>query len=651
MKKSLWAALVTAGLLLSGGALGQVGDARILAARDALRSGDRDTLERLAAARDGHVLDPYVRYWLLTNKLARPESPPAAEIAEFLVNESGSQLAERLRGDWLRRLAKDGDWAGFAQAYPDLQAPDAELRCHARTARLMTGDSSVLSEVAAQWTELVDTPPACEPTLRGAVELGLVAEDDVWWRIRRQVEGRTPSAARPTLTWLPSAIPAIGEFDQAIRSPAQYLDRLPANFAVTRAGRELALAALARLARDDARGAYVRLLRLQDRLEAGERAYAYAVLGWQGALDQIPESNDWYRAAGDVPMSPQQRAWRVRSALRALDWPTVRSAIEALPAAERGLPEWTYWLGRALAAERKRIEADALYARIAGEPNLYGILAAEELGRPFAPPPAGDAATAEHLRQVDSDPGLQRALALYRLDMRTEGVREWNWALRGRDDGFAAAAARLALRHDIYDRAINTAERSSANANFELRYLTPYRDIVEPQVRNQGLDMSWVYGLMRQESRFVIPARSSVGAQGLMQVMPATGKWVANKIGLRGYQPGRLGDPETNVLLGTSYMRLILEGLDNHAVLASAGYNAGPGRARRWRDDKPLEGAIYAETIPFDETRDYVRKVMANTVIYAAMLEKRPQSLKARLGTIAPRTLDSAALDNEREPQ
>lgn len=647
MRKSLWAALMAAGMLLSGGALGQVGNGRILAARDALRVGDRNTLERLAGERDGHVLDAYVRYWLLTNKLARVDAPPATELATFLADEAGSQLAERLRGDWLRRLAKDGDWAGFSQLYPDLQAPDAELRCHARTARLMNGDRAVLAEVAAQWADLTDSPAACEPTLRAAVELGLVSEDDVWWRIRRQIEGRSPASARPTLTWLPSGLPAIGEFDQAIRSPAQYLDRLTANFAVSRAGRELALGALARLAREDARSAYVRLLRIQDRLDGNERAYAHSVLAWQAALDQLPEANTWFRAAGSVPMTAQQRAWRVRSALRALDWQAVREGIEAMPAPEREQADWTYWLGRALAAQRQAIEADALYARIAGEPTFYGILAAEELGRPFAPPPPGDAASAEHVRQAETDPGLQRALALFSLDMRTEGVREWNWSLRGRDDGFAAAAARLALKHDIYDRAINTAERSSANANFELRFLTPYRSIVEPQVRNQGLDMSWVYGLMRQESRFVVPARSSVGAQGLMQVMPATGKWVAGKIGLRDYHSSRLGDPATNVLLGTSYMRLILEGLDNHPVLASAGYNAGPGRARRWRDDKPLEGAIYAETIPFDETRDYVRKVMTNTVIYAAMLEKRPQSLKARLGTVTPRTLDDAAPPNE----
>jgi soluble lytic murein transglycosylase len=189
----------------------------------------------------------------------------------------------------------------------------------------------------------------------------------------------------------------------------------------------------------------------------------------------------------------------------------------------------------------------------------------------------------------------------------------------------------------MFDRAISAAERTDPRANFDLRFVTPFRELIEPQVRQQGLDIGWVYGVMRQESRFAAPARSSAGAQGLMQVMPATGKWVAGKIGLPNYHPRMLVDPGVNILLGTSYMRLIMEGLDSHPVLASAGYNAGPSRARLWRDSRPLEGAIYAETIPFDETRNYVKKVMTNAVIYAAIFESRPQSLKARLGTIAPR--------------
>ncbi|HJV25038.1 MAG TPA: transglycosylase SLT domain-containing protein [Aromatoleum sp.] len=638
MAKGLWAALAFALASLSPAAWAQLGDDRILAAREALRTGDRATLERLSSARDPHVLDPYVRYWRLYSLLARPEPAPAAELIEFLLYEPDSLLAERLRADWLRHMARDRDWSGFLQLYPDLREPDAELRCLQRNARLENGDMTVIAEVQDRWMELVDANSACETVFRTLALAGHITPDQLWWRIRRQTDSRNPAAARATLSWLPvSEAPALAEFERATKSPAAYLDKLPPNFSTTRIGREVALAALTRLAREDVAAARVRFDRIEERFAAEERSYLYAVLGHQGALQGSANASAWFRAAGKIPLSAEQRAWRVRAALRTEDWRGVQAAIEALPANEQALPEWTYWLGRAQAAQGRSAEAQAQFRRIAGQPNFYGLLAAEELGQTFAPPTRSGTVTADDIARAESDPGLRRALALYRLDMRTEGMREWSWALRGQDDGFLIAAARLAVRNEIYDRAINTAERTDPQANYDLRFLAPYRQIIEPQVRQQGLDLAWVYGLMRQESRFIVPARSSSGAQGLMQVMPTTGKWVAKKIGMSNYQANMLSDPDTNVLLGTSYMRLILEDLDSHPVLASAGYNAGPGRARRWREDRPLEGAIYAETIPFDETRDYVKKVMTNAVIYAAMFEARPQSLKARLGTIAPR--------------
>ncbi|ENO85014.1 lytic transglycosylase [Thauera linaloolentis 47Lol = DSM 12138] len=635
-------ALLAAGMLLSDVASAQVppdfGDGRIVAAREALRKGDRDTLERLALERSPHTLDAYVRYWQLANVLARPDTPPAHRLQAFLDEEAGNVLAERLRADWLRRLATDGDWARFAALYPGLRNPDRELRCTAWTARLMTGDGSALDEVAADWRTLDNAPAACDTVLRAAYASGKVDEDALWQRARRQADTRKPDDARLSWSWLPAEVaPAPADAEQALRSSSAWLDRLPANFAVTRSGRELVLAALTRIAWQDARLAHARLLQLQDRLGSEERGHIQAVIAMHAAIDQMPEAMAFYRALGNAELTPLQRAWRVRATLRAGDWAAVRTAIEAMPESERQQPEWTYWLGRAHAAAGRAGDAEALFTHIAAEPHFYGILAGEELGRPFTPPAANGLLPAARLDEAENDPGLRRALALYRLDMRTEAVREWIWALRERDEQFRLAAAHIALRNEIYDRAINTAELSNPRANYALRFLTPYRDLIEPQVHRQGLDLSWVYGLMRQESRFVVPARSSAGAQGLMQVMPATGKWVAGKIGLRGYHHGLLSDPGTNVLLGTSYMRLILDGLDNHPVLASAGYNAGPGRARRWRDDKPLEGAIYTETIPFDETRDYVKKVMANAIIYGAMLERQPQSLKTKLGVIGPR--------------
>ena len=214
-------------------------------------------------------------------------------------------------------------------------------------------------------------------------------------------------------------------------------------------------------------------------------------------------------------------------------------------------------------------------------------------------------------------------------------MREWLYAIRDFDDARLLAAAELALRAEVYDRAINTADRTKRLHNFALRYPVPFHQVFREYARSQGLDEAWVLGLVRQESRFIAEARSSAGAAGLMQVMPHTARHVARKIGMRNYRSRRVMEVETNVTLGTGYMKLVLDQL-GHPVIASAAYNAGPNRARRWRDaERPLEGAIFAETIPFGETRDYVKKVTANAVFYAAVLQNKLTPIKARLGIIA----------------
>jgi soluble lytic murein transglycosylase len=207
------------------------------------------------------------------------------------------------------------------------------------------------------------------------------------------------------------------------------------------------------------------------------------------------------------------------------------------------------------------------------------------------------------------------------------------FTIRGMDDAQLLAAAELALRAGIFDRAINTADRTTHQHNYKLRFLAPFKEVFDEHARSFGLEEAWVLGLVRQESRFIVKAKSSAGAQGLMQLMPATARWMAKRNGLRGYSPGRVAEVPINVALGTGYLKLVLDDL-GHAVLASAAYNAGPGRARRWRDARPLEGAIYAETIPFNETRDYVKKVMANTMYYAQLFGGKLVRLKDRLGRI-----------------
>ena len=628
------------GLLLAGSALAQDGsDAAFLAARDAFRAGDINKLERAAAQLGRHELTPYVDNYRL--RMWMEQGDPGA-IRAFLERQDGSYVAEKLRADWIRWLGKRFAWNEIDAQYPKLLAPEADVTCYAQQARLARDDRRALDEAARLWLTQLEPPEACVPVNEALLFSGRVGVDDLWQRARRQIEANKTGAAKTTLGYLAdSQAPDSRSLDAALGNGMGYLFRQSADWYATRAGRELAAIAVQRIATSDPRAAAEQLEKLQPRLQDGESRWAWSQIALQAARKHLPEAVDWYARAGDAPLSEEGHQWKVRAALRAQEWGIVHRAIDAMPPELAGRPEWIYWLGRAHKAGGRTSQADALFAKIAGQPNFYGNLADEELGRAVLPPPKAEAPTSEEQRAARETPGLKRALAFFRLDMRTEAVREWNWALRDMDDRQLLAAAQLAKGNQIWDRAINTADRTKKEHDYSLRFLAPYGDTVRPAAQNQALDDAWVYGLMRQESRFISSAKSNVGASGLMQLMPATAKWVARKIGLRDYHHGRVNDTQTNVLLGTSYMRLVMENLDNHPVLASAAYNAGPNRARKWRAERPLEGAIYAETIPFSETRDYVKKVMSNAVYYSALFNGQPDSLKARLGVVGARVADA----------
>ena len=628
----LWRAamLLACGLVvLPAPTLADRGELAFLAARDAFRNGERVRLARQVDALQGHPLQAWAEYWALRLKL---EDGDASGVTDYLGRHSGAYLAEKLRGDWLRHLGKKADWESFRRELPGLVLPDAEINCYAG---LASGQTEMVRPL---WLAGQELPQACEQLVDNMVAAVGLSVEEVWQRMRRLFEAKRVGAARNAAAYLPPTEGWDGRGLESIaQGPARHLDRLPAGFESRRGGREVALFAVQRLAKSEPQDAAKRFARIETRFGAEERAYGWGQIAMQAAQRHLPEALAWYDKAAGTALGDEQLAWWARAALRAGDWAAVRRAIAAMPPGLAAQPDWIYWQGRALAAAGRGEEARMHYLRISGQPNFYGNLADEELGRQIEVPPRAIAASADELAVAAANPGFQRALALMRTDMRIEGVREWVWSLRGMDDRALLAAAEFARRNEVWDRAINTADRTQTQHDYSLRYIAPFSDQVRPKASRLALDDGWVYGLMRQESRFVMNAKSSAGAKGLMQLMPATAKWVAQKINLSNYHPSRVTEMDTNVTLGTHYMKMVLDSLDNHPVLASAAYNAGPGRARKWRADQALEGAIYAETIPFNETRDYVKKVMSNTVYYSTLFEGRPQSLKARLGVIRAR--------------
>jgi soluble lytic murein transglycosylase len=371
---------------------------------------------------------------------------------------------------------------------------------------------------------------------------------------------------------------------------------------------------------------------------------------------------DRSRPPGTQPgWSEELLAWHVRAALREparepRRWTLIARAIEAMAPTEQARPAWVYWKARAQQAqaqpgtdgEATRAAARAALAGIAQPLDFYGLLAAEELGQPYNLPAAAAALSPPEREAVRGQPGLARALQLIQLGLRSEGVREWNFTLRGMPDRELLAAAQWACERAVWDRCINTSDRSRAEVDIGQRYPLAFREQILATAQATGLDAAVLFGLIRQESRFITDARSGVGASGLMQLMPATARWTAKKVGLD-FKPGMVNDPQVNLQLGAAYLKRVLDDFGGSLAMATAAYNAGPGRPRRWREGGTvMEPAAWAESIPFNETRDYVQKVLANSVTYAALLGAPAPSLKARLGApIGPRAADAAMPDRD----
>jgi soluble lytic murein transglycosylase len=622
--------LLVAAALVAPTAAGAANEDDFLAARDAFRAGDARKLDFYAQRINNYVLEPYVAYWQL--RLRLDETGPA-EVRRFMTVHADTPLSARLLADWLKLLGRTGQWDQFDIDFPRYTGEDLDIACYGMQSRVRAGNADALLQARSLWFVSRELPEACSPLFGALAQSHRLTVDDVWGRVRIALEGGQVAMAHKASQYLPAGHqPDYRTLTLITSNPAGYLEKQKFDLK-SRTGRETVMYAAHRLARTAPPQAAAHWTRLEPQFTPEERAYVWGVIGYHGALRHDADALAWFGKARDL--SDLQLAWKARAALRARNWKEVQAAIDAMTDKERGESAWRYWKARAFKAAGREAEAAALLKPLSSEYNFYGQLALEELGERISAPPVTYKPTAAEIHAMSENLTVRRALEFYRLDLRVDAVREWIWLVRNLDDRQLLAAAEVARRNQLYDRAINTADKTQSLHDFTLRYLAPFREVLQVRSAQMNLDEAWVYGLIRQESRFIADARSRVGASGLMQLMPATARWVAGKVGLR--HIADVTEVDTNVTLGTYYLKHVLDTLDGHPVLASAAYNAGPGRARAWRPDVALEGAIYAETIPFNETRDYVKKVMSNASYYGHVFSQQLQSLKQRLGTIGPR--------------
>ena len=617
----------------------------LVSLRDASRSRDVVALQKMVDNAQGDVLEMYPRYFLITSQLTLI-SPD--DVSAFLQRYDASPLADRLRQDWLKELGKRQDWARFLMDYPKVDSPSIELQCfNAQAQMAVNGSSSGLSKLKSAWFSDKGQADSCAPVFEAMFNAGVLNMDDAWARIRLALAANRPAFATqlaPRVGFPPELTGR--NLGLAANQSGKTLARLDLT---RRPGREVALFIINRAARSDLDNAAQLLSSILPRLPAAEQRYAWQQIALIAARKQHPQASAWFARAGLDGLDANGRAWAVRAALRADNPQAVLERINAMPPDQSDDTAWRYWKAQALKRLNQPQEAQTLLSALSSGDDFYSLLAREESGPflesnnpPFRP-------TEDEVRSIGQRPGVQRALALYEQNWRPEGLREWNYAMRSLSPQELVAAATLAERKNLYDRSIYSAERARSAAPIGLRYPTPYRSAVEREARQQGLDPAWVFGLIRQESRFIADIRSSVGATGLMQLMPSTAQWVGRKNGQKRVDVSSLADVDTNVAMGSFYLRYILDRLNGQAILATAGYNAGPGRAKAWQEDRELDPVIYIETIPFDETRDYVKKVMTNAQYYGATFgettpfHKRLQPVPSR--NAIPLTPDAPAAD------
>jgi soluble lytic murein transglycosylase len=639
-------------------------DDTIVEMQQAFRKEDRARLAVLLPQARGHVLEPWAAYWELKSRL---DTATREEIGQFFTRFAGTYQEDRLRNDWLLLLGQRRDWITFAAEYPKFRMnDDREVRCYALLASYVrdpaAAPATMAEEVRRLWLAQRDVDDGCTQAAARLVAdrqggRGLTVHD-VWLKARLAMEANRPRAAAAAIQI--AALDALPEFLELNASPAKFLTSRVV--AASRTRKELVVLALIKLSASDADRAASQLeSKWGPMLSPEERNWVWGVLARQAA-QRLGSGNDplalYAKVTRDADLTDDMLAWKARAALRAPrgpQWREVQDAIKAMSDELRAEPVWTYWKARGMLAQggdTRREEAQQLLRTIASVRGFYEQLALEELGQKIAPPPRPEPVTAQEKEAVRLDPGFNRALHAIALGVRSEGVREWNYTTNmarpgGLGDRELLAAAQFACEREVWDRCINTSERTKTVFDAAQRFPMPFREAVVQRSREINLDPAYVYGLIRQESRFIMDARSHVGASGLMQVMPATARWTARKIGLANFTLDKLQDRDTNIAIGTGYLKLVLDDFGGSMPLAAAAYNAGPSRSRRWRNGAEMDAAAWAENVPFTETRDYVKKVLANTTLYAAILTGQPQSLKARLGRVGPR--DAAQPDPNTE--
>lgn len=612
---------------------------------DALRyANSPSALEQFRESMQNDALGYYPDYWILNSNLA---FQPAANIVNFAKRYPQSAMAEKLAADYVEEKVKQADYSAAQPVLAYVTNADQAENCAVAQVRAKMGDSLVFAEFKDVWLTTSSQPESCNGLGRLMLSSPLMTAQDRQQRLYAQLRAGQSSQAIVTAQSIGINL-SLAQLNQIQANPLNYLWSAPKTGTADYA---YLVYALGRAADTDLTSALQSVPKLVQDVPADVQKYIYRTVGYIGGTTIM--KNNFNRevlqnfdASYGLPFSVEESEVYARQAIRFGAWESVIRAIDSMSVTQKQEDRWQYWLARA--SEQRgdnssKKSAQDIYKRLAMSGDDYhNLLAKDRIGQRYNEASAQEQPTTSDVQRLNQDIHFRRAFALRDINAPATYInREWNWAVRQaylkHDDGLLLAAAKRATDMGWYDRAIYAADRTEKKHNYAYRFATPHQSLVVSHSRNAGIDPAWAYGLMRQESRFVTAARSHVGAGGLMQIMPGTAKLVARQMG-ETYNPAALSDANTNIRYGTFYLSMIQGQLSSNPVLATAGYNAGPNRAKRWQPDyQNLSADQYTESIPLNETRDYVKNVMTNAAHYGILLGQGPQAIESRMPLIPTR--------------
>jgi soluble lytic murein transglycosylase len=609
-----------------------------LQAEEALRDGQRQTYLQLLARLGDYPLLPYLLQQDLEKRMSLDI---AGEVRAFLQTYEGSPPAENLRRSWLRLLAEHQRWDSFLQDYRP--QTDTNLQCLLGQAYLATGrHTEAMHQAAELWLSGESRPKSCDPLFKAWIQNSGLTRELAWQRIElAMAAGQTSLASyvgrflsAPDKDWL--------DFWLAVdQNPELVLDKNWSGIKYDRPANimdAVLIHGMRRLTRTDASRAAADWdqLRLRHGLDQERFAVIENNIALFMSLRFEPGALERVKSLPEHLLEDRVREWGVRAALRHQDWSAALHMLDILTPAQKQTSRWRYWRARALQETGRNKEAATLFQALATEQNYYGMLAMDRLGIELKLSHATITVSGAAMQQVKNLPGLQRAVELHALQRFGPARSEWQQAQTGLNAERLLAAARWAHQLGWHDRAIVAAASARHVTDLELRFPLPHKATIKAQTTAKDLCPAWVFGVMRQESLFMCDVSSSAGALGLMQIMPQTGKRIAGWHGENLSSPRLLLQPERNIRYGTTYLQRQLNDLQGHPALATAAYNAGQHRVRNWLPPSPLPADIWVETIPFNETRNYVEKVLTYTAVYEIRMGRTPTPLSARLPLVFP---------------